>query len=816
MDKLIAGIRNNIILVVGALLAGLAGAWYWGLLIGAGAAYLHCLFNGMTKGRTLKDGLILCCPTMMLFGVIFMVGAQVGGGLTSFTGWLITALLMVGSAFVGSFVSGSKDYQDKIRESDQSPTVRPTSQNTEQAPVPAPAPAVQSFEDMTPEQREEYEQAQEEIQAPIGVAAMLANARRNKNATANTNNRPIEPDEQEKLKDMIRQMTGLQDITSTTYAMAYKQLPADERALLPNDPEKALLYKLRGITLTPSEVLCRKLGYVVPDFILKPLLGSEGAANVDKVRTLFIDSLPKPLNCIPVTTLVWYIPNSLFSSSLQDAVKENAATLAGKFSDRLPEPLKYIPLRTLWGALPADARKSPNNIMRDIEYNTPKLLEEFSVKDLSTINSSFDTQLPVTYRGRSAKEMREHACNTNPALLTVVDSDEAVVLNNLETLQTMQTLNTNRSEAELQDFYNKLSRWDKVTLPKDPKLAYAYYSKSKRVPIIEAVRRATGMSDLPEYMLSIDGNNADYNVDQLKAEVGKFDATARKPLCYIPTAYHKMIGNAVFLEELGFPYCLIPADIINGLKEYDSNPNFWKEQLTAKGIQGDYIKLCTPLMYRPMSISSLAADCNMQASSNSPLAIVNSAIMQKVQPSLSLSEGYLFNNLSDSVLRSMYISLLDIEDDETTDNVFCHKHKNKLIELFTVIKDGENELEIPTILLAYLIGHEKLEANGQVFSFDYEGLCTIRSYVANHTSEVLNLFTGSPLKKYPAKLLSKFSTEDYDKYSAKDCTVENDEYWRLLIPVELPSTDVLADKLGDNYNSMYEGECIINNLQDIC
>lgn len=813
MDKLIAGIRNNIILVVGALLAGLAGAWYWGLLIGAGAAYLHCLFNGMTRGRTFKDGLILCCPTMMLFGVIFMVGAQVGGGLTSLTGWLITALLMIGSAFIGSFVSGSKDYQDKIRESDQSPTVRPTQQNAEQQPQatqPTPTPAEQSAEETAPEQE------QEETAAPIGMAAMLANARKKRNAPITTNNRPIEPDEQEKLKEMVRQMTGLQDITSTTYAMAYKQLPAEERALLPNDPEKALLYKLRGITLTPSEVLCRKLGYVVPDFILKPLLGADGEVNVDKVRDLFIDSLPKPLNCIPVTTLVWYIPNSLFSSSLQDAVKENASTLADKFSDKLPEPLKYIPLRTLWGALPADARKSPNNIMRDIEYNTPKLLEAFSVKDLSTINSSFDTQLPVVYRGRSAKEMREHACNANPALLTSVDSDEAVVLNNLETLQTMQTLNTDRSEAELQAFYNKLNRWDKVTLPKDPKLAYAYYSKGKRLPIIEAVRRSTGMDDLPEYMLSIDGNYADYNIDQLKAEVNKFDATAKKPLCYIPSAYHKLIGNAVFLEELGFPYCLIPADIINGLKDYDKNPNFWKEQLTAKGIQGDYIKLCTPLMYRPMSISSLATACNMQASSNSPLTIVNNAIMQKVQPSLNLSQEFLFNDLSDNVLRSMYIDLLDIEDDETTDAVFCHKHKDKLIELYTVINEGEDRLEIPTILLAYLIGHEALEANGQIFSFDYEGLCTVRSYVANHTSEVISLFTGSPIRKYPTKLLPKFNQGMYDICPMNMRIIENDEYWRLLIPIELPPTDEIADKLGDKYDPMYEGECIINNLQDIC
>lgn len=822
MNKLTDGLRNNILLVVGAFLSGMAGVWCWGLIIGAGAAYLHCLFNGITRGRTLKEGLILCSPTMMLFGVIFAVGSQTGGGLNSLTGWAITIILMLVSAFVGSFVSGSKDYNDKINESGAAPTVRPQAppHNTEQSRNPAhdeeeqeePAPRpnnrqrrptqevpvpVESHDDDADDNAQVEAEPEPEPEA-IGTTAALANARNRRGAKRKQANRPLQASEEEALHEMIRDITGLQDITSSTFALAYNALPADERAKLPSDPEKALIYKMRGETISPNEIVCRKVGHAIPEFILKPLMSDSNTDNIDKVAKLFLADLPDPLNSIPVTTLIWYVPNALFSSSLEQAIRDNLDELTQQFSNKLPTPLKYINLRTLWGALPAEARMSPKNIYRDIEYNTPKLMEMFDVSNLDTFTSSLDTQLPIEYRGKTARMLYNHIKRVNPALTNTPDSEEAIVLRNLEVLQVEATEESDVSDVQAQTFYSKLSRSEKLILPTDPVLAYQYHQRGVCIPFLEAIRKATGIKDFPAFLLKNPDNDR-YSASDVQNELKRFDLSKDFPECLIPEKYLEYGYNFT----LPMPYCIIPTAI---LQEVNDNDAF-----TTKNVNGDILELWVPKALKHLSFYGLPTVGN-------PMETILSALRSGVD--VELTNAFPLTEIPETFRRSMYINLLDIEDDDTVDKVFCAKHHRHYKDLITVVDNGTSRLEIPTILLGYIIGHEELEKHsGEMFTEDADGMRYIRMYVNSHKQEVLDMFGGTDKSKiYPGILLQEFGPDALkDAYkSMGDMDISDDietEYWRMLLPADKRATPTedIANALGESYDPVYEGESIIHN-----
>lgn len=178
MANVMESIKRSIILIVGALLAGLTGLCVWGLLIGAGAAFLHCQFVGVTKGKLGINKLLACVPTMCLFGVMFLVGAQIGGGLTSVVGWVVTIIMMLVSAMVGGFVNSSKDITEKISQGDMAPQQAAPKGKTESAQVEdeqAPASSTDAQQALASAQASAKQAPTSTAQ--IGVAAMLANAR---------------------------------------------------------------------------------------------------------------------------------------------------------------------------------------------------------------------------------------------------------------------------------------------------------------------------------------------------------------------------------------------------------------------------------------------------------------------------------------------------------------------------------------------------------------------------------------------------------------------------------------------------------------
>lgn len=367
MANVMESIKRSIILIVGALLAGLTGLWVWGLLIGAGAAFLHCQFVGVTKGKLGINKLLACVPTMCLFGVMFLIGAQIGGGLTSVVGWVVTIIMMLVSAMVGGFVNSSKDITEKINQGDMAPQqtapakgktesaqvedeVTPASSTTEQASAPSTAEqalasaqaaveqAIDSVQERAEKAKASANQAQTEqaqaqapaeqaqAQAPaeqaqasatkIGVAAMLANAR---NFMSRRKEEPVEMSQEERtqFEARVSQATGLQEITNEAIDLAYKQIPADAREGLPKDPVQALA---AWYSSKQPVAIVGPYSNVSPAWMRKFILASteiedEDLPDVAFVEKHYMDAVQKvyctdcqaPISNIPILLLAYII-----------------------------------------------------------------------------------------------------------------------------------------------------------------------------------------------------------------------------------------------------------------------------------------------------------------------------------------------------------------------------------------------------------------------------------------------------------------------------------------------------------------------------
>ena len=113
MKNLIRNITSNILLMVAGFLACLTGNWLLGLIIGAGAGILNCVFRGSLKAGGWKDTLIVAAPASIVVGVICAFGAGFCNNSIIILNFLTTIVVVALCGVVGSFMGNSKFYSEK-------------------------------------------------------------------------------------------------------------------------------------------------------------------------------------------------------------------------------------------------------------------------------------------------------------------------------------------------------------------------------------------------------------------------------------------------------------------------------------------------------------------------------------------------------------------------------------------------------------------------------------------------------------------------------------------------------------------------------
>ena len=757
------GVKKSIILILGAFLAGLSGFWLWGLLIGAGSAFLHCQFSGVTAGQVGKNKLFACFPAMILFGVMDLVGAQVGGGLNSVSGWIITFVLMAAAAIVGSFINGSKDITDKIQQGDQ-PQQQP---------------------DVSTEQ--------------IGVEAMLANARRNRAGGQVQDDvpRPIlsanvaETEEPELTKELAEGFVAKVSLYEAVVAKTgNKYFP---KCLLQGDPD------WHGWTDADLEEELSRFYYQLPP----PF----GAIDIESLKYLADGHDPK--DCINdllplfngngtskklMQTHLALVPTGLLWGVLSASERKSQTNMLIDIERNMDMLLQVFP----------EAGTA-------LEIWRPVTLRNQTMEALTERLKTTNPSLFQSYRGYVGKlvVMNMHLMANEQQALNTVLHDQVKEL----------TGNADISEASISWAFKKLPYHERACLPDEPHKALMWRGQNKRLPFAEACKKYFSVPQFPCFITDYSEDSTDYAPSYLRTLEQRFDLTLPYPFNIMDKSSVEMLGRdgmALFDASDTSEKVWLPNPIKNvetlPYSEVKAVHELWLPKVYAQvGLDACLAKLqklgikndskLTPLTFVLKNLDNLSKSLKTTTTESKTL------------------QGP-FSDVPAGVMREIILRSSGIDDEDCPDAMFVQKYLPLCAS--NVYCSNEEPLgSIPALLLGNLIGHEAIEALANDSDYTYEddktGVMHINSYILKNKNSVLKLLGDGRCGYWPKVLVEKFG---YDAlFSARKFwnTIEPDEYWRLWLPeslVRMPY-DEIAAKLGDLYDPSYIGELVIKHFDKL-
>ena len=241
MKSLLQNITSNILLIIAGLLSCLLHNWFLGLLIGAGAGILNCIFRGSLKAGGWKDTLIVAAPASIIIGVLCAFGAGMCNNSIVIFNILITVAVIILCGVLGSFMGNSKFYSEK-----EQPAVQ---HDTPTTPTPTNIPATPSNDSIAPPPIPN---------APNDAASVIANLRnRRKGITEQVEDKIIDTDGRDKIYyDAIKKLTGKDVVTESSVMDAYRNLPDDVKQMYSGDPPNVAImsYAYSQLLSTTQEV----------------------------------------------------------------------------------------------------------------------------------------------------------------------------------------------------------------------------------------------------------------------------------------------------------------------------------------------------------------------------------------------------------------------------------------------------------------------------------------------------------------------------------------------------------------------------------